>query len=231
MKTQLTKLTAALVAALILSACGGGGDATPVARGGPPLVVDANGVSSFDSTALGLSMAALPVEALSVVEKDSLVFMREEEKLAHDVYALLDLRWSTNTRVFGNIAKSEATHTEAVRQLLLRYSLSDPSATSAAGQFQNATLQGLYTQLTAAGAISLIDALKVGAAIEEIDINKALLGIDNQDIVLVYQNLLKGSRNHLRSFVANLVNQGVTYVPQYMGVVDYSAIIATPIER
>ena len=80
----------------------------------------------------------------------------------------------------------------------------------------------------------MIDALKVGAAIEEIDmidINKALLGIDNQDIVLVYQNLLKGSRNHLRSFVANLVNQGVTYVPQYMGVVDYSAIIATPIER
>jgi hypothetical protein len=234
MKTQLTKLTAALVAALILSACGGGGDATPVARGGPPLVVDANGVSSFDSTALGLSMAALPVEALSVVEKDSLVFMREEEKLAHDVYALLDLRWSTNTRVFGNIAKSEATHTEAVRQLLLRYSLSDPAATSAAGQFQNATLQGLYTQLTAAGAISLIDALKVGAAIEEIDmidINKALLGIDNQDIVLVYQNLLKGSRNHLRSFVSNLALQGVTYVPQYMPAADYQAIINAPIER
>jgi len=64
-----------------------------------------------------------------------------------------------------------------------------------------------------------------------IDINKALLGIDNQDIVLVYQNLLKGSRNHLRSFVTNLSNQGVTYVPQYMSVVDYSAIVATPIER
>ena len=235
MKTQLTKLTVALLATLVLSACGGGdNNANSVAVGGPPLIVDANGVSSFSSTALGLSMAVLPQEALSVVEKDSLAFMREEEKLAHDVYAQLDLRWGSNTRVFGNIAKSEATHTEAVRQLLLRYSLSDSAATSAAGQFQNTTLQGLYTQLTAAGAISLIDALKVGAAIEEIDmidINKALLGIDNQDIVLVYQNLLKGSRNHLRSFVANLVNQGVTYVPQYMGVVDYSAIIATPIER
>ncbi len=234
MKTQLTQLAAALVAALILSACGGGGDATPAARGGPPLVVDANGVSSFDSTALGVSMAAIPVEALSVVEQDSLVFMREEEKLAHDVYAQLDLRWGANTRVFGNIANSETTHTEAVRQLLLRYALSDPSATSAVGQFQNTTLQGLYTQLAATGAISLIDALKVGAAIEEIDmidINKALLGIDNQDIVLVYQNLLKGSRNHLRAFVTNLSNQGVTYVPQYMSVVDYSAIVATPIER
>ena len=234
MKTQLTQLAAALVAALILSACGGGGDANPVARGGPPLVVDANGVSSFDSTALGLSMAALPVEALSVAEKDSLAFMREEEKLAHDVYAQLDLRWSANTRVFGNIAKSETTHAEAVRQLLLRYSLSDPAATSAVGQFQNTTLQGLYTQLAASGSLSLTDALKAGAAIEEIDmidINKALLSIDNQDIVLVYQNLLKGSRNHLRSFVSNLALQGVTYVPQYMSVADYQLIITTPMER
>ena len=80
----------------------------------------------------------------------------------------------------------------------------------------------------------MIDALKVGAAIEEIDmidINKALLGIDNQDIVLVYQNLLKGSRNHLRSFVSNLALQGVTYVPQYMPAADYQAIINAPIER
>ena len=234
MKTQLKQLVATLVAALILSACGGGGDATPAARGGPPLVVDANGVSSFDSTALGLSMAAIPVEALSVVEKDSLVFMREEEKLAHDVYAQLDLKWSTSIRAFGSIANSEATHTEAVRQLLLRHGQIDPAATSAAGVFQNTTLQGLYTQLTATGAISLIDALKVGSAIEEIDmidINKALLGIDNQDIVLVYQNLLKGSRNHLRSFVSNLALQGVTYVPQYMTVADYQAIISTPMEH
>jgi hypothetical protein len=160
--------------------------------------------------------------------------MREEEKLAHDVYALLDLKWSTSIRAFGSIANSEATHAEAVRQLLLRYSLIDPAATLAAGVFQNTTLQGLYTQLTATGAISLIDALKVGAAIEEIDmidINKAMLGIDNQDIVLVYQNLLKGSRNHLRSFVSNLVLQGVTYVPQYMTVAEYQAIISTPVER
>jgi hypothetical protein len=234
MKTQLTQLAAALVAALILSACGGGGDANPVARGGPPLVVDASGVSSFDSTALGLSMAALPVETLSVAEKDSLAFMREEEKLAHDVYAQLDLRWSANTRVFGNIAKSEATHTEAVRQLLLRYSVADPAATLAAGTFQNTVLQGLYTQLTATGAISLIDAWKVGAAIEEIDIvdiSKALPGIDNQDIVLVYQSLLKGSRNHLRSFVSNLAMQGVVYVPQFMPMADFQAIVSTPMER
>jgi hypothetical protein len=235
MKTKLTQLTVAILASLVLSACGGGdNNANPMAAGGPPLIVDANGVSSFSSTALGLSLAALPLEALSVAEKDSLAFMREEEKLAHDVYALLDVRWGTSIRAFGSIANSEATHAEAVRQLLLRYSLIDPAANLAAGLFQNTILQGLYTQLAAAGAISLIDALKVGAAIEEsdmIDINKALLGIDNQDIVLVYQNLLKGSRNHLRSFVSNLALQGVTYVPQYMTVADYQLIITTPMER
>jgi hypothetical protein len=233
MKTLLTKLTATLLASLVLSACGGGDTASGAGNGGPALVVDANGYSSFDSTALGLSLAALPNEALSVAEQDSLVFMREEEKLAHDVYALMDAHWS-GTRVFGNIANSEATHAEAVRQLLLRYQLSDPAATSAAGSFQNASLQGLYTQLAASGAVSLVEALKVGAAIEEIDmldINSALLRVDNQDIVLVYQNLLKGSRNHLRAFVSNLLQQGVSYVPQYMDPAAYAAIISAPMER
>ena len=146
----------------------------------------------------------------------------------------MDARWGASTRVFGNIANSEATHAEAVRQLLLRYSLVDPAATLAAGLFQNTTLQGLYTQLAASGAVSLIEALKVGAAIEEIDmidIDTALLNIDNQDIRLVYDSLLKGSRNHLRSFVSNLSNQGVTYVPQYMAEADYLAIVTTPMER
>ena len=136
--------------------------------------------------------------------------------------------------MFGNIARSEATHTEAVRQLLARYALIDPASTLAAGVYANTTLQGLYTQLVAAGTPSLVEALKVGAAIEEIDmidLNKALLDIDNQDIVLVYQSLLKGSRNHLRAFVTALTAQGVIYVPQYMALADYQTIISTPMER
>jgi hypothetical protein len=211
--------------ALALVGCGGGGDV---------------GVGSniagleISSAALIATLATLPVEDLSVAEQESLAFMREEEKLAHDVYIQLDSLWRGYTRVFGNIANSEATHTESVRQLLLRYSLPDPTATLAAGVFQNPTLQNLYTQLVAAGSVSLVEGLKVGAAIEEIDmidINKALLAIDNQDITLVYQNLLKGSRNHLRSFVSNLANQGVTYLPQYMAEADYLAIVTSPMER
>jgi hypothetical protein len=229
MKKTLTTLSAALLTALVLTACGGGGDS-----GGPPLVVDAEGVSTFDSTVLGTTLTALPNETLSPAEQATLVYMREEEKLAHDVYVYLATLWGGRVQTFANIATSEATHTEAVRQLLLRYNLADPAASLGAGQFQNATLQALYTQLVAAGAPSLVDALKVGAAIEEIDmvdIQAALVSVDKQDIRLVYENLLKGSRNHLRAFVKALLQQGVTYVPQYMNPADYLAIINTPVER
>ena len=232
MKIAFKSFALACVTAVALIACGGGGSDSPA--GGPPVLVDAEGNSTFDSTVLGTTIAALPVETLSAAESASLIFMREEEKLAQDVYTQLGTVWGSQSRVFGNIARSEATHTEAIRQLLLRYSLTDPAATLAAGVYQNATLQGLYTQLVAAGTPALVDALKVGAAIEEIDmidLNKALLEIDNQDIVLVYQNLLKGSRNHLRAFVNALSGQGVTYAPQYMTIADYQAIIGTPMER
>lgn len=218
---------AASLVTLALAGCGGG---------------ESDGVGTADNTsgpvtssaALTMKLATLPVETLSVAEQESLAFMREEEKLAHDVYIHLDGLWRGYTKVFGNIAESEASHTESVRQLLVRYHLPDPAASLAAGVFQNATLQSLYNKLVAAGSVSLVEGLKVGATIEEvdmIDINKALLEVDNQDITLVYQNLLKGSRNHLRAFVSNLDKQGVTYVPQYMAVADYLAIVTTPIER
>lgn len=232
MKKSIRSFTLVLLAAVTLAACGGGDSDSPMS--GPPLLVDAEGNSTFDSTALGSSLTVLPIESLSAAESTSLAFMREEEKLAQDAYTYLAAVWGGQTRVFGNIARSEATHTEAVRQLLIRYVLADPATSLAAGVYANTTLQGLYTQLVAAGTPSLVEALKVGAAIEEIDmidLNKALMEIDNQDIVLVYQNLLKGSRNHLRAFVNALTGQGVSYAPQYMALADYQAIISSPMER
>lgn len=220
-----------LSAALVLAACGGGDDSSTAQSPGGPLVVDA---SNFDSTALAVALRALPANPLNDAEKASLIFMREEEKLAHDIYAQSATWWGASTKIFGNISKSETTHMEAMRQLLVRYNLADPAATTAPGIFQNSTLQALYTQLSAAGAPTLVDALKVGATIEEvdmIDIKAAMLLVDNPDILLVYDNLLKGSRNHLRSFVSALQAQGVTYVPQYMALADYTAIVSTPMEK
>ena len=178
-------------------------------------------------------LEGIPLETLNDQEKASLIFMREEEKLARDVYDFLYENWST--KIFDNISNSEQSHMDAVLLLINRYDLEDPVANDQAGKFLNGELQQLYDDLTAAGSTNTTEALSVGAAIEEIDIMdlETALGsyVDNQDIIVVYQNLAKGSRNHLRSFVKNLASQGVNYEPQYLSLEEYNAIINSDMER
>jgi len=84
------------------------------------------------------------------------------------------------------------------------------------------------------GSNSLRDALEVGAAIEEIDIldlQEHMAETDNDDITLVYENLMKGSRNHLRAFVSTLEKQGFEYASQYLSQEEYEDIISSPVER
>ena len=82
---------------------------------------------------------------LSQAEIDGLMFMREEEKLARDVYLALYEYW--NISIFNNIANSESTHMEAVLTLLKKYDLTDP-ASNKRGEFVNSDLQNLYDQST-----------------------------------------------------------------------------------
>lgn len=164
---------------------------------------------------------------LSAEEAASLTYMREEEKLAHDVYITLYEQWGLP--LFSNISQSELTHSDAVMTLLNRYGLSDP-ASGTVGVFTNPELQTLYNDLVARGSQSLAEALKVGAAIEEIDIidlQERLAQIDNADIEQVFNNLLNGSKNHLRSFTSMLNTQtGEVYQPQYLSAETYQAIIS-----
>jgi rubrerythrin len=87
----------------------------------------------------------------------------------------------------------------------------------------------LYTELVARGSQSLAEALKVGGAIEEIDIldlQERLSTTDNADIQQVFNSLLKGSTNHLRAFVSSLQSQtGETYQPQYLNAEAYQALL------
>ena len=183
-----------------------------------------------DSNAINETVANNTTTAntiLSEEEISDLLFMREEEKLAHDVYSYLYEQWGLN--VFQNIANSEQTHTTSVLALLNQYGISDPIERLNAGQFANSDLQNLYDQLVAQGSISLADAIKVGAAIEEIDILdllEAQTRTGQADILLVYENLLQGSYNHLRAFVNTLRQQsGETYQPQYLSPEEYQAIL------
>jgi len=163
---------------------------------------------------------------LSEAEIEGLLYMREEEKLAGDVYRFFHELWGNP--VFENIASSEDMHTESIQTLLNRYGIADP-ASAEAGVFQNADLQTLYNQLTAQGSQSLRDSLLAGAAIEEIDILdlKTHIAESGQaDIISTYENLLSGSENHLRAFVNVLSNQyGENYSPQYMTQAQYNQIM------
>lgn len=176
--------------------------------------------------------ANLPYQELSASEKAGLILMREEEKLARDVYTTLYRQW--NLPIFNNISQSEQRHMDSVGILLNKYKVDDPVADATVGVFSSATMQQLYTDLTGQGSQSLVAALQVGATIEDLDIkdlNELLAKTDNIDIQNVYANLAKGSRNHLRSFTGQLERNGVVYEAQYLAAEELQAIIDSPKER
>jgi hypothetical protein len=187
-----------------------------------------------DSTAnndISTQINTFPKESLSADEISSLILMREEEKLAHDVYTTLYSRWAV--KIFTNIASSELTHSNSVLTLLNKYNLNDPVGTNAIGVFRDTSLQSLYNKLIAQGSLSALDGFKVGATIEDLDIydlNNWNSKIDNQDIKYVYQNLTKGSRNHMRSFYSQIISSGGTYTAQFISQSDLDAIINSPKE-
>lgn len=176
-----------------------------------------NGYSdNFTAEIHGL-LADVDPSGLSAAEKEGLLLMREEEKLARDVYAELYDVW--NFPIFANIGRSEQQHMDAVKYLLDAYGLDDPVKSDERGVFTSPELQTLYNELVAQGRKSLVEALKTGARIEDLDIadlQRGLEATDNEDIAILYQNLMKGSRNHMRSFVRLLEREDETYAANYI---------------
>lgn len=163
---------------------------------------------------------------LTVTEEATLLWMREEEKLARDVYLMMDKFW--RKPVFGNIADSEQNHMDALLKRLNEFGLEDPVVSNKIGVFGNPDISALYDALVAEGSKSYIDALRVGATIEDMDIQDLMAAIEETDklsLQTTYQNLLEGSKNHLRAFVGLLEQQGVTYQPDYIDQDLFDAII------
>lgn len=168
----------------------------------------------------------LPAGEVDQNEIDALLYMREEEKLARDVYQYFANVWGMPS--FANIAKSEQVHMDSVLDLINWYNLTDPAVTEA-GVFINPDLQALYNDLIAQGSVSVEEAYRVGAAIEEIDIldlQERLTKTDQADIQQVFESLMQGSYNHLNAFVTNLSNRyGIAYVPEYLSADLYQEIM------
>jgi len=165
-------------------------------------------------------------------ETATLRYMREEEKLARDVYRHLFVTW--NDRVFANISESEQQHTDQVAAMLDKYRIPDPALQELEGVFVNPTLQALYNELVARGDTSHLAGLKVGALIEETDmrdLTRAIDESDQADLDSLYSNLMQGSRNHLRAFVSRIEALGVPYTAQVLSQDEVDAIVDSPIER
>lgn len=132
--------------------------------------------------------------------EELLLYLIEEEKLAHDVYTVMYQKYGAN--VFGNILESESTHQGLVLTLLQARNIADPRS-SEIGVFNNSDLQALYDQLIEQGNKSVTEAYKVGVIIEEkdiADISTQLATATDQDVIDTLESLRKGSENHLRAF-------------------------------
>ena len=182
--------------------------------------------ASAPSEAITTTNKTLP---LSLEEEATLLAMRVEEKLAHDVYVTLYDLW--NMPIFLNISQSESRHTASIAKLLSAYNIPDPVDDSQIGVFEDPEIQKLYSDLIAQGSGSLADAYVVGATIEEmdiIDLEEALAETDNADLERVYSNLKNGSIHHLSAFSRAIENQtGTDYIPRLMTTEEYNQLTSS----
>lgn len=201
-----------------------------------------NGTVSGHDVATESAPDAAGTTILDFSEEAHLVFMREEEKLARDVYITLGMQFP-DYQIFGNIDDSEQRHTCAVCDMLEKYGVDDPSTNDNVGVYTGEDygpyFTEKYSELTTLGSRSALDALRVGALIEELDMKDinfcpteivaqdngidsemdcGKIYTDNPDVQRLLTSLLEGSENHLRAFVKNIeVIQGEgSYQAQYL---------------
>lgn len=182
-------------------------------------------------TATGINDETATQISLTTNELDDLLFLREEEKLARDVYLFSFEKY--NMQIFKNISNSEVQHMSNVLQLLNTYNIDDPASTEI-GVFNNSVLQTIYNELIEQSSISLIEALKVGDKIEDLDIRDLALNelrTDKSDLLSLYGSLKCGSRNHLRSFHSQVLQNNGEYMPEFISQEYFDSIVTTSNEK
>ena len=167
---------------------------------------------------------------LSAGELGTLLFTREEEKLAHDVYVYAYSKYGNF--VFDNIADSESQHVTSILNSMENFNVDDPlKGIETPGEFTIPALQILYDNLIARVDQSRNESLIVGLYIEDLDIrdlDQAISETDEPSLIQVYENLKCGSKNHMRSFENLASAAGINYPPEFINQADYDAIINSP---
>ena len=188
------------------------------------------GLLACDNDETEVTGTELNVTDLNMEDKNALLFMLEEEKLARDTYDYLDGLYGINQ--FANIKVSEQSHVNAVVKLLDQHQIDHTILPY--GEFVNEEMQKLYDQFVEKGQIDPINALEVGATIEDLDIVDLAVFIDattNTGVINLFESLQCGSRNHLRSFVRAIESVGETYDPQFLSTEEYNTIVNSTNER
>lgn len=158
------------------------------------------GTTARDGSCGGLAVTAAK-GTLTEQQKTTLAAMAQEEKLAHDLYAAFADKYPA--AVFDRTAASETQHLTAIRTLLDRYGLADPTAGKPAGQFSDPAVQASHDKLLSQGQANQAAALQVGQTVEQTDINDlqtALDGLTAPDVQQLYTHLRTASQHHLTAF-------------------------------
>ena len=158
-----------------------------------------------------LALAGPAAAAPADVDATMLQSLAAEEKLAHDVYVTLGARY--DARQFDRIAAAESRHLAAMRVLLGRYGIVDPTVGDAVGEFDDPDTQALYDSLVRQGSVSLAGAAQAGITVERLDIadlDAALAGTPAADIAAVLASLRRGSQSHLAAFTRLASGQTAT---------------------
>ena len=215
-------MTAILAAPYLLGGCGSdvAGSEALGGSGGPGFVA-AGGTGGARSE--GFEPADVSPEAA-----EDLTYLREEEKLARDVYLSLYDVW--NVMVFSKISTSEQRHMDRVAETLAAFELPDPVIDDAVGAFTNPEIDALFVQLVSDGLDNEVAALTVGAIIEDLDIRdiqNMAARTDDPTALATYESLECGSRNHMRAFMEQLHIRDADYAVQYISNELFVEILAT----
>ena len=166
---------------------------------------------------------------LTDAEVNGILSLREEEKVAYDVYTVMFEKYES--KVFKNIAENEKEHMNKIKELIDQFNLTDPIAGTIdqKGVFSNKKMQTMYDEMILGGNYGLLDALRAAARFEEtdiVDLRKYLSSASDQSVINVYLNLESGSQDHLRSLVKYIEDEGISYKPSYLSKEDFDKIMS-----
>jgi len=167
-------------------------------------------------------------EPLGADEQRDLQRIREQRKLARDLYWDLAKHWGS--LVLVRLGAAEQAHLNALDTLLDHYDLSDPVAGPAVGESGDPKFHALHAQIVEVGHRSEMAASQAGLLVEEMslsDLAAARARTRRPEIAAVYDDLLRDSRNHLRALFRQMQRFEGEYVPQSLSLSDFEAIVWT----